>query len=300
MTDNKDLIELTSEGVVFYYVALLHGFRAAATHLAISKSVISSKVAALETRIGKRLLYRSTRDVSLTPEGERYFETCKALIQAATALKNSEAEFRSELSGTFTISAPHDFMTIWLIPTLAKFQALHPKLKINLLAADQVMNLEKNKIDLAIRLGADGSGHLFKNSFCTLEFGFFCRKDLVPEKLSASETLDWLQEQGVHVFRPAREKSFRLGDESFDVRVQTKFQVHDVLSLKSLVMAGVGIGILPKFSVADEVRSGLIAEVLPLAKIKGITAAFYSGARKQDDARLEAVISFLSSATIAT
>jgi DNA-binding transcriptional LysR family regulator len=293
MTDNKDLIDLSSEALVFYHVALLRGFRAAAGHLGLSKSVVSTKIALLEGRIGRRLLFRSTRDVSLTPDGEVYFESCKALFGATEKLRLSEAGFKTGLSGLFTISAPHDFMTIWLVPALQRLQLRHPKLRFNLISTDQVMNLEKNKIDLAIRVGADGGNHLFRTSFFRVKFGFYARPHLPVVKKSEKEILAWMQEEGVYVFRPAREKSFLLNGHGKEVRVQTRFQVHDVLSLKSLILNNAGVGILPHFAVQRELELGELVELLPGAEIKGVQYLFLSGVPRREDPRLDAVMTFL-------
>jgi DNA-binding transcriptional LysR family regulator len=293
MADNKALIDHTGEGIIFYHVALLRGFRAAATHLGLSKSVVSSKVASLEDRVGRKLLFRSTRDVSLTPEGEIYFEACRGLFVASQKLSLSEVGFKPGLSGTFTISAPHDFMTIELIPTLHKLQALHPKLKLNLVASDQVMNLEQNKIDLAIRVGAEGAGHLYRTNYFTVDFGFYCKASLSPSNKTEKEILEWIKDEGVLSFRPGREKSFSLNGRNHDVKVMSKFQVNDVLSLKSLIQSGAGIGILPHFSVKPEIASGELVQLLPGAQFKSVSYIFLSGVRRTEDERLNAVIEFL-------
>lgn len=293
MTDNKDIIDLTNEGLVFYHVALLHGFRAAASHLGLSKSVVSSKVSSLEKRIGRKLLFRSTRDVSLTPEGEIYFESCQNLFAASQKLQLKETALKGGLSGTFTISAPSDFMNISLVPALHRLQSIHPKLKLNLIGSDKLVNLEKDRINLAIRVGADGASHLFRSPFFTAEFGFYCKTSFAPTRKSEKEILEWLQAEGVFVFRPSREKSFTLNKHTYEVPVQTKFQVHDVLSLKSLVTAGAGVGILPHFAVKAEVANGEVVQLLPSAQFKSVNFVFLSGAKRQEDARLNTIIEFL-------
>jgi DNA-binding transcriptional LysR family regulator len=293
MADNKDIIDLTNEGLVFYHVALLHGFRAAATHLGLSKSVVSSKVSSLEKRVGRKLLFRSTRDVSLTPEGEVYFESCQNLFAASQKLQLKETSLKETLSGSFTISAPSDFMQLCLIPALQRLQGLHPKLRLNLISSDQLMNLEKERINLAIRVGADGAGHLYRSPFFSAEFGFYCKSSLAPTRKSEKDVLHWLQDEGVFVFRPSREKSFTLNKETHEVRVQSKFQVHDVLSLKSLVTSGVGVGILPHFAVKNEIDNGELIQLLPSAQFKSVSFVFLSGAKRQEDNRLNAIIEFL-------
>lgn len=293
MKDNKALIDLTGEGLIFYHVALFKGFRVAASHLGLSKSVVSSKIVSLETRLGRKLLFRSTRDVSLTPEGEIYFESCKNLFSVSQKLQLSEAGFKTGLSGAFTISAPHDFMTICLIPVLQRFQNLHPKLRFNLIATDQVMNLEKEKIDLAIRVGAEGASHLFRSSFFTVDFGFFCKPSMAPVKKSEKEILSWIQDEGAYLFRPGREKTFKLNEKNEEVRLLQKFQVHDVLSLRSLLLAGGGIGVLPLFAARDEIANGGLVQLLPSAQFKNVSYIFLSGSKRQEDPRLNAVIDFL-------
>jgi DNA-binding transcriptional LysR family regulator len=290
MTDNKDLIDLNFEGLIFYHVALLHGFRAAATHLGLSKSVVSAKIADLEKRIGRKLLFRSTRDVSLTPEGERFFEVCKNLFLATQQLAKVEDEFKTGLSGVFTISAPHDFMTLKLIAMLREFQQLHPKLRLNLISSDQLLNLEKSKVDLAIRVGADGANHLYRSPFFDVEFGFFCQSKLFK---SWSSPEDRLRKEGVLVFRPHRDRFFSLRGKEEALIIRNQFQVNDVVSLKNLVLDGAGIGILPIFAIERELESGELTRVLPTAVIKGVKYVFLSGSRRQEDERLDAVISFL-------
>jgi DNA-binding transcriptional LysR family regulator len=293
MADNKQLIELTEEALIFYHVALLRGFRAAAAHLGLSKSVVSSKVSSLESRLGLKLLFRSTRDVSLTPQGEIYFSNSKAMFEASQKLRLSEGGFKAGLSGVFTISAPHDFMHIRLIPALKRFQGLHPKLRFNLVAADQVMNLEKEQVDLAIRVGADGAGHLFRTPFFSVDFGFFCHPSLAPYNKTEKEVLEWVQTEGAFLFRPGREKSFKLNGRPFEVCLHNNFQVHDVLSLKSLVLAGAGIGVLPLFSVKEEIAEQKLVQLLPGAEFKQVHYIFLSGVKRQEDARLNAVIEYL-------
>ncbi len=292
MADNRDLIDLNSEAMIFYHVALLRGFRAAASHLGLSKSVVSSKVLTFENRIGRKLLFRSTRDVRLTPEGEKLFESCKNLFHASQALSVSKDQFQSELSGLMTISAPHDFMVTKLISSLRELSNIHPKLKFNLLSSDTILNLEQSKVDLAIRVGADGAGHLFKNPFFEVDFGFYCRPG-ATRKRTAKETLEWILEEGVQVFRPSRERAFTLDGRQFDVRVKSQFQVNDVLSLKSLVLHSDVIGVLPSFAVEEEMKNGQLIRLLPEATFKSVKYVFLSGSRRQDDPRLNAVIEHL-------
>lgn len=292
MTDNKDLIDLNSEAMIFYHVALLRGFRAAATHLGLSKSVVSTKVLTFEKRIGRKLLFRSTRDVRLTPEGEQLFESCKNLFHASQALSLSKDQFQSGLNGLITISAPHDFMVTKLVSSLRELSTVHPKLRINLLSTDSILNLEQSKVDLAIRVGAEGAGHLYKNPFFEVEFGFYCRTN-ATKKRTAKETLEWVLEEGVQLFRPSRERSFSLDGKQYDVRVKSQFQVNDVLSLKSLILHSDAIGVLPSFAVEEEVRSGQLVRILPEAVFKSVKYVFLSGSRRQDDPRLNTIIEHL-------
>ena len=133
-------------------------FTAAAEELCITQSAVSKQVKSLEDALGMALFLRGGKGLSLTPEGRQLYEAARAsLAQLATAIDRLLAVDRVSVSVTTTPS----FAALWLAPKLAKFQALEPAIDVRVDASEARLNLEREGMDLAVRLsplqaGADG------------------------------------------------------------------------------------------------------------------------------------------------
>jgi DNA-binding transcriptional LysR family regulator len=124
-------------------------FTAAAEDLFLTQSAVSKQVKSLEDALGKALFLRGGRGLSLTPEGRQLFEAARtALAQLASAVDGLLAVDRVSVSVTTTPS----FAALWLAPKLAKFQTLEPAIDVRVDASEVRMNLEREGLDLAVRL----------------------------------------------------------------------------------------------------------------------------------------------------
>ena len=117
-----------------------------------SPQAITRAVAALETRLGTRLLHRTTRSVSLTDEGSRYLERSRDLLAESDALESSPSA-RLELSGTLSVSAPVLFGQMHVLPVLTAFLAEHPAVDARSLLHDRIVSLAEEGVDVAVRIG---------------------------------------------------------------------------------------------------------------------------------------------------
>ncbi len=137
----------------FLQAARHESFSAAAKALGISPAAVSQNIKSLEDQLGARLFQRTTRQVKLTPEGQRYLARCapavEALGEAAEALKSDRDSFRGHLRVTSTTS----FGRRHILPAIADFQALHPDLRVELTLSDGFVDLVAEGFDLAIRGG---------------------------------------------------------------------------------------------------------------------------------------------------
>ncbi|WP_332778108.1 LysR substrate-binding domain-containing protein [Polaromonas sp.] len=124
-------------------------FTAAAEELCITQSAVSKQVKSLEDALGMALFLRGGKGLSLTPEGRQLYEAARAsLAQLATAIDRLLAVDRVSVSVTTTPS----FAALWLAPKLAKFQALEPAIDVRVDASEARLNLEREGMDLAVRL----------------------------------------------------------------------------------------------------------------------------------------------------
>jgi DNA-binding transcriptional LysR family regulator len=135
-----------------------HGsFAAAARKLSISTSATTRHVAALEERLGVRLLNRTTRAVSLTDAGERFLARARRILADLDEAERMAENERGEPTGRLSISAPLIFGRLHIAPLICEFMALHPKVQAELLLGDRMVNLVEDGIDLALRIGHLGS-----------------------------------------------------------------------------------------------------------------------------------------------
>jgi len=139
--------------VVFARVVEAGSFTAAARLLAMPKTTVSRRVAALEREVGVRLLQRTTRSLNLTDAGRLYYEQSSQGLRTIEEANLRLAEARAEPLGTIRISAPVGFGGHFLIRAVVDFLTLYPKTNVELRLTDDKLNLIEDGIDLAFRTG---------------------------------------------------------------------------------------------------------------------------------------------------
>lgn len=138
---------------VFVAVAELEGFAAAARRLSLSPSAVTRLVAALEERLGTRLLQRTTRSVTLTDAGSRYLERARRILaDVAEAEAVAQAE-RTVPTGRFVVAAPQVFGRLHVAPLMSRFLAKYRAVTGELTLGDRMENLVEEGIDAAVRIG---------------------------------------------------------------------------------------------------------------------------------------------------
>lgn len=140
--------------VIFTTVVELGSFTNAANATGHSTSFISKEINKLEERLGVRLLHRTTRTLSLTPEGQHYFQHSKQLIESAQELELVISGQQQEPTGVLKISCPVNFGSAQLSPVLAKYMQLYPKVKIEVFASDHKVDLIGEGYDVVLRSSA--------------------------------------------------------------------------------------------------------------------------------------------------
>ena len=139
---------------LFAQVAARKSFAAAARAEGRSPQAVTRSVAALESRLGTRLLNRTTRSVSLTGEGERYLERGRRVLAEFDALEAPSADARARLRGSLSVTAPLLFGRMHVLPVAAEFLAGHPAVDLRLTLIDRMVSLAEEGIDLAVRIGS--------------------------------------------------------------------------------------------------------------------------------------------------
>ena len=258
-------MENLTDIAVFVRVVEKGSFTAAAEALEISQSVVSRRVAALEKRLGVRLLQRTTRRMSLTEAGsELYRRAARGLADIAEA-EIEVTRFQAEPRGTLRVSAPMSFSQLYLAPLIADFIERYPAVRVNLQLDDQQRDLVEEGFDLAIRIA-------------TLDDSQLVARKLAPARQVVCGSPEYLARRGVPehpddllhhdcvVYTYGREPSkwrFRVkGGGEHVVPVQGRVHTNNGTVLKIAAVGGAGLALLPTFYVADELRGGTLKPVL--------------------------------------
>ena len=137
----------------FVAVADLQGFAPAARKLGLSPSAVTRLIAALEDRLGARLLQRTTRSVTLTDVGARYLERARRILGDVEEAEGSAQDERRRPSGRLVVSAPVGFGRLHVSPIISAYLKRYPEVSAELRLTDRMINLVEDGVDLAVRIG---------------------------------------------------------------------------------------------------------------------------------------------------
>ena len=137
----------------FVTVADLQGFAPAARKLGLSPSGVTRLIAALEDRLGARLLQRTTRSVTLTDVGARYLERARRILADVEEAESSAEGERTNPGGRLVVSAPNGFGRLHVSPVVSAYLKRYPEVSADLRLSDRMINLVEDGVDLAVRIG---------------------------------------------------------------------------------------------------------------------------------------------------
>ena len=253
----------------FAEVAERGGFAAAGRALGMPKSRLSRRVAELESRLGVRLLQRTTRKLSLTEVGEIYLRHCSVLRDEAVAAGDAVAQMQSEPRGTVRISCPVTLAQSTLGYLVPRYLALHPQVKIDMRVTNRAVDLVEEGVDIAlrVRVDLDNSGslvikHLGATPSLLLGSPDQLRRQGKPAAIADLAQLDTL---AMAATSDGKSNWVLVGPDNEEVvfHHQPRYVADDLQTLKLAMLAGTGIGFLPKDLASAELQAGLLVPVLP-------------------------------------
>jgi DNA-binding transcriptional LysR family regulator len=244
------------------------GFAAAGRALGVPKSKLSRRVAELESRLGVRLLQRTTRKLSLTAAGELYHRHCAAIREEAEAAAEAVAAVQNEPRGTIRVVCPVTLAQSTVGPLIPLFLERHPQVRVEMQVNNRVVDLVQDGVDVALRVRPtlDDSGSLVvKNLGKTQGLLVASPAQLDREGRAASvEDLHRLSTLAMSA-TDGRTGWKLLGPDGreFDFQHRPCYTADDLLTLKYAAVKGTGMCILPDYMCRRELRQGQLEEVLP-------------------------------------
>lgn len=247
----------------FLAIARLGSFTAAADKLDLVASVVTKRVSQLEASLGAQLLLRSTRKVSLTPEGEHHLPRIAATVKAYDETLAAVRRGIAQLEGPIRIKVPTAFGALRLNKILHQFVKQHPGLELEVLLLDGPFNPIVEKVDIAITA--------FPSSFDGVadEFLWTIKRVLVasPGYLADQETLTHPRQLERHTciaYQPTgRGWSFLSATGLVTVNIHAKVSSNDMAMLLDAAREGEGIALLSRWIAEDHLKAGELQIVLP-------------------------------------
>ena len=248
----------------FIAVADLQGFAPAARKLGLSPSGVTRLIAALEDRLGARLLQRTTRKVALTDVGARYLERARRILADVEEAENSAQAERTRPSGRLVVSAPVGFGRLHVSPVMSAYLKRYPEVGAELRLADRMINLVEDGVDIAVRIGhlSDSSlvaRHVGEMRRIVVASSGYLKQRGEPHKPEAIATHDTIQFGAT-----AASPDWRFVDGSREVHVacNPRFVTNSADAAIQYAEAGGGLTRVMAYQAAESIKAGRLKIVL--------------------------------------
>ena len=248
---------------LFVAVVELGSFTAAAEAHRLSQPMVGKHVAALEARLGGRLLVRTTRRQQLTELGQHYYQRCRAILAEVRAAEDGAALLQQQPRGVLRVNASVTFGTLRLAPLLAAFMARHPSIALELELSDQLVDLVADGYDAVFRIG-----HL-------ADSGLVARR-LRPYRMMAAAAPGYLAARGeprtpadlaghdcLGFSRWRRDDGWAALAKQYGAPIgASRFQCNQGQALRQLALSGAGIVLQAEALLEADIAAGRLVPVL--------------------------------------
>jgi len=238
----------------------------AADNMHITKSVASRRIQALEDDLGVRLLSRTTRGVTPTDEGLRFYEQAVRILDELAEARQNLAGEDGMLRGRLRMTAPRAFTDIILRRALGDFLADNPKLEMEIDLADSRVDIARAGYDLAVRIARQlDDTSLIAKKLCTINNDCVASPDYLAAAGIPVQPEDLSKHQCIYYSHLAASTQWQFQTQTGpkSVRVTGSFATNSGIMQREAALRGQGISVLPRFFIHDQVQSGELVRLMP-------------------------------------
>ncbi len=250
---------------VFVAVVECGSFSQAGEKLGVTKSAVSKRISQLEAKLGVQLLQRTTRRLSLTEAGERYFDYARNALMIANEGEDAISQLQDQPQGTIRVNAPMAFGRLHIAPMMPKFLFDNPQIKVDMMMDDRVVDLVSGSFDIAIRIGKLPDSSLIARRLAPCH-SVLCASPQYLEKFGVPDTPKDLIHHNClsySYFQAGTEWRFTGPDGLVSVVPKGNYRVNNSEALLEGLLAGLGIAQMPTFIVGPALASGELVSLLP-------------------------------------
>lgn len=249
--------------LAFVAVVDAGSFSAAARRLGVPKSTLSRQVARLEDRLGARLLQRTTRKVSSTDIGRAFYERCGPAIEELQNAERMAQDTSGPPKGKLKVSCPFDLARDELIHTIPEWRQRYPEIELELFLSQQRVDLVADKFDVALRGGSFPDSSFISRKIFGSEMLLCASPDYLDRAGRPQHPDELLGHESVSMPFPGQSLPFEGPDGPTQIKLQPWFVANEWGVLRTLQLAGLGLGPQIIQHVADDLAQGHLERVLP-------------------------------------
>lgn len=248
--------------VVFAQVVEQGNFTAAAKHIGLSRAVVSYHIKKLESQLGVKLLNRTTRSTALTEAGNEYYQSCRIIAEQATMANQQIENLKNEPEGLLKITCPVNVGMQIVVPALNEFRRLYPRIGLDVMLTDEVVNIMQEGIDLAIRGAPLPDSGLQARKLSTLPTCLCGSPDYFKRRGRPLTPADLEQHAWVIYKLTSGAIELSKGSRSYSVAIKGSISTNNAAARTAFIEGGHGLGRIPLYDAWPKVQSGLLEMVL--------------------------------------
>jgi DNA-binding transcriptional LysR family regulator len=248
--------------ILFYEVANMRSISATAAKLGLPKSTVSRKISVLEHQVGATLLRRGTRNSSLTEIGYVIYNHAQRIVAELEDAGFQATQMQSKLSGVLRISLPVDFGISWLSRLVADFSRNHPEMRLILDINNRWVDVAEDPYDIAIHLSLPRNTNLPVRKFSSLSRGIYASPEYIS-RIGTPQTMnDLFRLDVIMTTHQAEEGVWSLGQsDEQQANLEPRVLVNNIGMAREMVIAGMGVGILPNVMCRNDVTTGRLSRL---------------------------------------
>ena len=262
---------------------------------ALSKPAVSRHIAELEQRLGVRLLQRTTRRLSLTDAGLRYYQRCKEVLQAVADAEAEAGSGLGEAQGRLRIGAPQTFGVLQLAPLWGRFALENPQVTLDIVLSDRVLDVLEEGYDMVVRIARMPDSSLVSRTLATSRIvlcaspQYLARRGTPthPDALAQHDTIAYTYLSTGDAW------NFTGPTGNVSVRTQPRIRANSGDTCRAAALAHLGVIFQPDFLVHDDLRSGALVELMPEFRAATLTIYAVYPTRKQLPLKVRRLVDFL-------
>jgi DNA-binding transcriptional LysR family regulator len=281
---------------VFAKIAELRSFARTAEELGLSKPTVSKAVSRLETRLGTRLINRTSRSLSLTDAGRSLAARATAMLAEAETAESEALSQSASPRGLVRLAAPMSFGVLYIAPLLPDFFRAYPDVTLDLHLSDAIVDIVSEGFDAAIRIADLPDSALVARKICDMPLYLLASPSYLKAHGRPRHPLDLTHHVGLAYSYQLTADNWRFSRkaETASVRPVGPLRVNNGEAMLPSLIAGIGMGILPEFIVRNALRAKKLESVLPDWSLPAAAVHLVTSSKGPRPKRVDALADFLA------